>query len=114
MRQHAFDPRVFDVSQQDAAVALFERLRVTFEDVEDYLDDGLFVDDVIVPNDDNVAHISADGDVLIFRRRGLLIRLHADFWRENPRVRLLYAMKFHPYDWMSTRSWVNSGINCPP
>ncbi len=37
---------------QGAAVALFESLRVTFEDVEEFLDDGL-VDSVFIPHNDN-------------------------------------------------------------
>jgi hypothetical protein len=64
--QHAFDPGIFDVSQQDVAVALFESLRVAFEDVEEFLDDGL-VDGIVVPDDDvAIPHISVDGDVVVF------------------------------------------------
>jgi hypothetical protein len=54
------------VSQQDAAVALFERLRVAFEDVEEFLDDGCLVDGIFIPHDDHTVHdIPADGDALI-------------------------------------------------
>ena len=41
------------------------------------LKDGLLVDDVIVPRDDNTVHnISADGDIFIRRRGGLLVWRH--------------------------------------
>jgi hypothetical protein len=59
-----FDPGVFHVPQQDAAVALFDCFRVAFEDVEEFLDDGL----VVVPNDDNAVHnVPADRNALIGR-----------------------------------------------
>ncbi len=71
-----FDPCVFDVSQQDAAVAMLKGLRVAFEDVEEFLDDGL-VDGVVVPNKDSaILYISADGDAFVFRRRELLFVSH--------------------------------------
>jgi len=60
--QHAFDPCVFYVIEQDAAVALLEGFRVTFEDVEEFLDNGI----VIPRNDNTIPNISADGDVVIF------------------------------------------------
>jgi hypothetical protein len=74
--QHAFDPRIFDMSQQDATVTLFEGLRVAFEDVDYFLEEGL-IDGVIVPDKDSaILHISADGDVFIHRRSGLLFVSH--------------------------------------
>ncbi len=74
--QHAFDPRVFHVSQQDTSVAMLEGFRVAFEDVEEFLDDGL-VDGVIVPDKHSaILHISDNGDVLISRRIGLALISH--------------------------------------
>lgn len=78
--QHAFDPCVFDVSQQNAAVALFEGLCVTFEDVEEFLDDGRLVDGIIVPdNDSAIPHISVDGDALVLGRTRGFVGRHLDF-----------------------------------
>ncbi|MBE0672751.1 MAG: hypothetical protein IH588_19410 [Anaerolineales bacterium] len=58
--------------EQDAAVALFESLRVTFEDVEEFLDKS-----VVVPDEDvAIPHISGDGDVFVFRGSGLFISSH--------------------------------------
>jgi hypothetical protein len=92
-----FDPCVFHVSQQDAAVAMLESLGVAFEDVEYFLDDGCLVDGVIVPIDDNTVHnISANGDVFVFRGSGLFVSSHA-FWRGYPRYRLIIRLLFHPF-----------------
>jgi hypothetical protein len=64
--QHAFDPRVFDVVEQDAAIALFEGLRVAFEDVEEFLDDGRLLDDVVVPDDYVMTHdVTANDDLFV-------------------------------------------------
>jgi hypothetical protein len=90
-----FDPCVFHVSQQDAAVAMLESLGVAFEDVEELLDDGRLVDRVIVPRNDNaIFHISANGDVFIFRREGLPIICHAHFWRGYPHCPLIIRHDF--------------------
>ena len=92
-----FDPCVFHVSQQDAAVAMLESLGVAFEDVEELLDDGRLVDRVIVPRNDNaIFHISANGDVFIFRREGLPIICHAHFWRGYPHCPLIIRPLFEP------------------
>ena len=67
------------MSQQDAAVAMFESLRVAFEDVEEFLDDGCLLGNyIVVPdNDSAVHHVSTDGDAFAFRRSGFpLIRGH--------------------------------------
>jgi hypothetical protein len=64
--QYAFDPRVFDMVEQDAAVALFESLRVAFEDVEDFLDEGRLLDDVVVPDDYVMTHdVTANDDLFV-------------------------------------------------
>lgn len=66
------DISAIDAAQEDhknAAFTLFESLRVTFEDVEEFLDDGL----VVIPrNDDAVHYITANcGDVFLARCSGL-------------------------------------------
>ncbi|MFZ5879065.1 MAG: hypothetical protein ACOY0R_06830 [Chloroflexota bacterium] len=90
-----FGPCVFHVSQQDTGVALFESLRVAFEDVEELLDDGL-PGGIMIPNNDNAIHVSADGDVLIRRRNGLVIRCHGygHFSGTYPASLQLYASLF--------------------
>jgi hypothetical protein len=56
-----FDPCVFDVSQQDAAVTVLHAFGVAFEDVEEFLDES-----VVVPDNDSAVHnISVDGDVFV-------------------------------------------------
>ena len=74
---------------------MLESLRVAFEDVEDFLDEGL-VDGVVVPDEDSaVHHISADGDALVFRRGGVLFIRHADvFFRGYLRYSLYYTTSF--------------------
>ena len=68
--QHAFDPRVFDMVEQDAEVAMLKGFRVAFKDVDYFLEEGL-VDGVVVPDKDSaIFYISVDGDVLVFRRGG--------------------------------------------
>ncbi len=70
---HTFDPCVFHMSQQDAAVAVFEGLGVAFEDVEEFLEEGL-IDGVVVPDKDSaILHVSADGDAFVFRSAGILV-----------------------------------------
>lgn len=89
--QNAFDPCVFHVVEQDAAVALFESLRVTFEDVEEFLNKSIVIPD----KDVAIPHISADGDALVFRRGGVLFIRHADvFFRGYPRYSLYYTTSF--------------------
>lgn len=69
---------------QDATITLFESLRVTFEDVEEFLDDGL-VDRVIVPDNDVVArHIAMNGDALLFRSCRFLVFRHTSLLRGIP------------------------------
>jgi hypothetical protein len=67
-----FDPCIFDMSQQNTAVAMFESFRVAFEYVDYFLEDGL-VDGVVVPDKDSaILHISVDGDAFVFRSAGIL------------------------------------------
>lgn len=62
--RYAFDPCVFDMSQQDAAVAMFESLFLAGKDVIDNL-----LKKVIVPDKDvAIPHISIDGDALVLGR----------------------------------------------
>ena len=68
--EDAFDPGVFDVVERNTAVALFESLRVAFEDVEEFLDDGL-VDGVFISH-----HISVNGDAVVFRWSRQPVRCH--------------------------------------
>jgi hypothetical protein len=58
-----------------AAVALFEGLRVTLEDVEYLFDKG-----VVIPDKDvTIPHITADGDAFVFRGSRLLVGRHVGF-----------------------------------
>jgi hypothetical protein len=83
------------VEEGDEAVALFESLSVTFEDVEEFLDDGL-VNGVVVPDDDvAIPHISTDGDVVVFLRgRRFLVGCHLVFLRGRPRCPLIIRPLF--------------------
>jgi hypothetical protein len=85
-----------DAAQEDqvnAVVAMFERFRVAFEDVDYFLEEGC----VIVPNDDNAVHnVSADGDALVFRGSRSLFISHVDFRGEFPTVCLLYDLFLLP------------------
>ena len=74
------------MSQQDAAVALFEGLRVTFEDVEEFLNKSIVIPD----KDVAIPHISADGDTLVFRRGGVFLSdMPMSFFGVIPAVRYI-------------------------
>ena len=79
------------MSQQKAAVALVKGFGVAFEDVEEFLDDGL-VDGVVVPDIDSaILHISADGDAIVCKRVRFLLFSHEigsfSFWGDIPAQR---------------------------
>jgi len=69
------------VKTKNAAVALFESLCVTFEDVEEFLDKSIVVPD----KDVAIPHISVDGDAFVVRGRPFFLIRHGGLWRGVPR-----------------------------